>query len=57
MSGACDLIVIGAGPAGGEAALAAAAHGLGVTLIDESPEAGGQVWRAPRTGSAKEKIS
>jgi thioredoxin reductase/bacterioferritin-associated ferredoxin len=42
-----DLIVIGGGPAGVEAALAAAEHGLSVRLIDEAPQAGGQVYRAP----------
>lgn len=47
-----DLAVIGAGPAGGNAALEAARHGLSVCLIDESAEAGGQVWRAPAPGLA-----
>lgn len=42
-----DLAVLGAGPAGVEATLAACGHGLDVTLIDESQEAGGQVFRAP----------
>jgi thioredoxin reductase len=32
-----DLLVIGAGPAGLAAALAAAGHGLRVTLVDENP--------------------
>lgn len=42
-----DLAVLGAGPAGIEAALAATGHVVAVTLIDESPQAGGQVFRAP----------
>jgi NADPH-dependent 2,4-dienoyl-CoA reductase/sulfur reductase-like enzyme len=42
-----DLVVLGAGPAGANAALAAAAHGLAVTMVDENAAAGGQVWRAP----------
>ena len=42
-----DLAVIGAGPAGVEAALTAADHGLDVVLLDEFPSAGGQVYRAP----------
>jgi len=46
-----DLAVIGAGPAGVHAALAAAGAGLRVTLVDESPHAGGQVFRAPLDGS------
>jgi NADPH-dependent 2,4-dienoyl-CoA reductase/sulfur reductase-like enzyme len=41
-----DLVVLGAGPAGANAALEAAGHGLSVTLIDENAAAGGQVWRA-----------
>jgi thioredoxin reductase len=45
-----DVLVIGGGPAGVGAALAAAGHGLAVTLVDEAPQAGGQVYRAtPRT--------
>jgi NADPH-dependent 2,4-dienoyl-CoA reductase/sulfur reductase-like enzyme len=42
-----DLIVVGAGPAGVEAALAASEHGLSVRLVDEAAQAGGQVYRAP----------
>jgi thioredoxin reductase/bacterioferritin-associated ferredoxin len=42
-----DLIVVGGGPAGVEAALEASRHGLTVTLMDEAPQAGGQVYRAP----------
>lgn len=42
-----DLIVLGAGPAGGRAALTAAASGLRVVAIDEQASAGGQVWRKP----------
>jgi thioredoxin reductase len=41
-----DLIVIGAGPAGISAATTASNHGLKVTLIDEAPIAGGQIYRA-----------
>ncbi|MEM7047252.1 MAG: NAD(P)/FAD-dependent oxidoreductase [Pseudomonadota bacterium] len=40
-----DVAIIGAGPAGGHAALCAAENGLSVALIDEQPEPGGQVWR------------
>jgi len=42
-----DIAVLGAGPAGAEAAIAAREAGLTVAIIDESPRAGGQVWRAP----------
>lgn len=42
-----DLAVLGAGPAGASAALAAARAGLRVALVDENADAGGQVWRKP----------
>lgn len=41
----CDLVIVGAGPAGLAAAAAAAAHGLQVLLLDENPEPGGQIYR------------
>jgi thioredoxin reductase/bacterioferritin-associated ferredoxin len=50
MSRVFDTIVVGAGPGGAEAALAAASHGHVVALIDEQPAAGGQIWRAPTSG-------
>lgn len=40
-----DVAVVGAGPAGGACALALAAEGLRVTLIDDNRAAGGQIWR------------
>ncbi|MBE1161878.1 FAD-dependent oxidoreductase [Dyella acidiphila] len=40
-----DIAVVGAGPAGLAAALAAATHGARVALIDAQAHAGGQVWR------------
>ncbi|OSP54000.1 FAD-dependent oxidoreductase [Pseudoruegeria sp. SK021] len=49
-----DLIVIGAGPAGANAALAAHNAGLKVVLVDEAAQPGGQVWRAPITAKAKQ---
>ena len=41
------LAVVGAGPAGLAAALAAAARGVHVSLIDSAGEAGGQFYRQP----------
>ncbi|MBV9217581.1 MAG: NAD(P)/FAD-dependent oxidoreductase [Acidobacteria bacterium] len=41
-----DILIVGAGPAGLAAAAAAANSGGTVTLIDENPRAGGQIWRA-----------
>jgi len=40
-----DVIVIGAGPAGLTAATQAAQSGLRVALLDEQPNAGGQIYR------------
>ncbi|MBC9724328.1 NAD(P)/FAD-dependent oxidoreductase [Streptomyces sp. TRM68367] len=42
-----DLAVIGAGPAGLAAALAAAARGVRVALVDAAPGPGGQFYRQP----------
>lgn len=41
-----DVVVLGAGPAGGAAARAASEGNAHVLLIDEQPRPGGQVWRA-----------
>lgn len=40
-----ELVVVGAGPAGLAAGLAAARRGVAVTVIDGAPAAGGQLWR------------
>ncbi|MGH8435955.1 MAG: FAD-dependent oxidoreductase [Pseudomonas sp.] len=40
-----DLLIIGAGPAGMAAALAAAPSGARIGVIDDNPAAGGQIWR------------
>jgi NADPH-dependent 2,4-dienoyl-CoA reductase/sulfur reductase-like enzyme len=40
-----DLAIIGAGPAGMAAAAQAAELGLGVTILDEQPRPGGQIYR------------
>ncbi|MCR9274412.1 MULTISPECIES: FAD-dependent oxidoreductase [Mameliella] len=42
-----DLVIVGAGPAGMAAALAAAGAGLTVTVVDEQARAGGQIFRRP----------
>lgn len=41
----CDIAVVGAGPAGLSAALAAASQGALVAIVDAQPTAGGQIWR------------
>ena len=43
-----DLLVVGAGPAGLSAALAAAQGGVSVLLADLNPGPGGQIWRGAR---------
>ncbi|GAB3258831.1 FAD-dependent oxidoreductase [Chitinimonas naiadis] len=40
-----DIAIVGAGPAGMAAAIAAAAQGAHVCLIDDNPRPGGQIWR------------
>lgn len=41
----CDLLIVGAGPAGMAAAVAAAPSGARIVLIDDNPAPGGQIWR------------
>ena len=43
---ATDILIIGSGPAGLAAAAAASSSGLSVTVVDDNPEVGGQIWRA-----------
>ena len=54
---AYDLVVIGGGPAGIMAAVAARRHGATVALVDENPAAGGQVYRAPPAAFAAESVA
>jgi NADPH-dependent 2,4-dienoyl-CoA reductase/sulfur reductase-like enzyme len=46
-----DVAVVGAGPAGIAAALAAADSGHTVGLIDDNPAAGGQIWRSDQNSA------
>lgn len=41
-----DVVVVGAGPAGLAAAARASESGGNVTIIDDNPRPGGQIWRA-----------
>ncbi|AUX73408.1 FAD/NAD(P)-binding oxidoreductase [Erwinia pyrifoliae] len=43
---AANVLIIGAGPAGMAAAIAAASTGADVLVIDDNPRPGGQIWRA-----------
>jgi NADPH-dependent 2,4-dienoyl-CoA reductase/sulfur reductase-like enzyme len=49
-----DVLVIGAGPAGLNAASAAAENGLEVLLIDEQELPGGQIYRSVSAGNSQE---
>jgi NADPH-dependent 2,4-dienoyl-CoA reductase/sulfur reductase-like enzyme len=40
-----DVLIAGAGPAGMAAAVRARESGAGVLVLDDNPEAGGQIWR------------
>ncbi|WP_127794644.1 FAD-dependent oxidoreductase [Agromyces sp. LHK192] len=53
-----DVLVIGAGPAGLAAALAARARGAAVTLLDAADDLGGQYWRhlPAERPSARERV-
>ena len=41
----CEVLVVGAGPAGLAAAKAAASGGAQVLVLDDNPLSGGQIWR------------
>ena len=42
----CEVLIVGAGPAGMSAARAAASGGAQVLMLDDNPALGGQIWRA-----------
>jgi len=48
----CDVVIIGAGPAGLAAGILAAELGLDVVLLDEQSEPGGQIYRGITTAGA-----
>src|SRR6185369_2617486 len=54
----CDVLVVGAGPSGLAAAWRAASSGLRVSVVDDNPAAGGQIWRSeqakPSSAEAQE---
>lgn len=53
MNATCDVLVVGAGPAGLAAAATAASKGLRVTLVDEQSFPGGQIHRLIETRAVK----
>lgn len=48
----CDVLVVGAGPAGIAAAVSAAAHGCRVVVVDDNAAPGGQIWRGQHDDTA-----
>lgn len=56
-SRAVEVLVVGAGPGGLSAAIAAARAGTKVTLVDERPAAGGQFYKQPATKGARDALS
>jgi thioredoxin reductase len=47
-----DVLIVGAGPAGMAAAVAARRHGLSVVVVDDQQAPGGQIWRGVETVAA-----
>lgn len=47
----CDVLVVGAGPAGIAAAVSAAQANQRVILVDDNPTLGGQIWRGAQADS------
>ena len=43
-----DVLIVGAGPAGLAATVAASGEGRSVGLVDDNPDLGGQIWRGER---------
>ena len=46
-----DVLIVGAGPAGLAAAYRASNEGLRVAVVDDNPNAGGQIWRGEQKKS------
>ena len=52
-----EVVVAGAGPSGIAAAVTAADCGASVVLLDDNPQAGGQIWRGGEESAAKDRLS
>jgi thioredoxin reductase/bacterioferritin-associated ferredoxin len=52
-----DVAVIGAGPAGIAAAVAASGRGASVAVVDEYGQPGGQIWKRPRGSDAVSDVA
>ncbi|TAM85069.1 MAG: FAD-dependent oxidoreductase [Candidimonas sp.] len=55
MTATCELLVVGAGPAGMTAAIVAARHGVDVMLVDEQAAPGGQIYRSITTTPLRDR--
>jgi D-hydroxyproline dehydrogenase subunit alpha len=53
LSSTCDVLVVGAGPAGLAAASAASERDQRVIVIDDNAHTGGQIWRGDASASAE----
>ncbi len=51
------IVIVGAGPAGIAAAVSAAACGKRVTILDDNPAEGGQIWRGGRAKASTAKAA
>jgi NADPH-dependent 2,4-dienoyl-CoA reductase/sulfur reductase-like enzyme len=51
-----DLLIVGGGPAGMSAAIRARGLGLAVTVIDDQPSPGGQIWRSVELTTRRDGI-
>jgi NADPH-dependent 2,4-dienoyl-CoA reductase/sulfur reductase-like enzyme len=52
-----DVLIVGAGPAGMAAAVAARRFGLDVMVVDDQPAPGGQIWRAIEAASGTSRAA
>ncbi len=48
----CDVLIVGGGPAGIAAAVAASEYHQRVIIVDDNPAPGGQIWRGSHTKSS-----
>ena len=53
----CDVLVVGVGPAGIAAACCAAESGRSVTVVDDNPALGGQIWRGSTQGKSDKQAA
>lgn len=53
----CEVLIVGAGPAGLAAAYSANRGGLQVTVVDDNPHAGGQIWRGEQRQPASREAA